>query len=156
MAEPTCTTGPDGVSLDLAISALFVDSCGLGATPRRRFRPDQGPIQAYTFIVPTASDQTAIWAEEAYYAFGFGDANPLAPATNPWNNDKLMFIRPSTKSTLVATAEEHQRPAQQVEGRQPEAASGDVVTARYHVDAMPKRRSAFSVPRCTTAPAIRA
>ncbi|HEY1536484.1 MAG TPA: hypothetical protein VGF76_20830, partial [Polyangiaceae bacterium] len=127
MAEPTCTTGPDGVALDLAISALFVDSCGLGATPAG-LALIQGPIQAYTFIVPTASDQTAIWAQEAYYAFGFGDANPLAPGTNPWNNDKFMFIRPSTKSTLVATAKNINVPPNKWKG-QPEPASGDVVTA---------------------------
>ncbi len=127
MIEPTCTTGPGGVSLDLAISALFVDSCGLGATPAS-LGLIQGPIQAYTFIVPKASDQTAIWAEEAYYAFGFGAQNPLAPAYNPWNNETFMFIRPSTKSTLVATAKNINVPPNKWKGVQ-EAASGDVVTA---------------------------
>jgi hypothetical protein len=88
----------------------------------------QGPIQAYTFVVPTASDQTAIWAEEAYYAFGFGAANPLSPTYNPWNNEAFMFIRPSTKSTLVATAKNISVPPVKWKGV-PEAASSDVVTA---------------------------
>ncbi|HYQ45411.1 MAG TPA: hypothetical protein VER11_25670 [Polyangiaceae bacterium] len=127
MPEPTCTTGPQGVSLDLAISALFVDSCGLGETPAN-LAQIQGPIQAYTFIVPSASEQTAIWAEEAYYAFGFGAANPLAPTYNPWNNESFLFIRPTTKSTLVATAKNIAVPPNKWKGVQ-EPASTDVVTA---------------------------
>jgi hypothetical protein len=126
-AAPTCTTGPDGVSLDLAISALFVDSCGLGDTPSN-LAQIQGPIQAYTFIVPTASEQTAIWAEEAYYAFGFGAANPLAPTYNPWNNESFLFIRPTTKSTLVATAKNVAVPPNKWKGVQ-QPASSDVVSA---------------------------
>jgi len=135
MAEPTCTTGADGVSLDLAISALFVESCGLGAAPEN-IALIQGPIQAYTFIVPTASEQKAIWAEEAYYAFGFGAANPLAPAYNPWNNESFLFIRPATKSTLVATAKNIAVPPNKWKGV-PEAASSDVVTA-VSTSAQPK------------------
>lgn len=129
MAEPTCTTPEDGVALDLAISALFVESCGLGGPPADSgLGLIQGPVQAYTFVVPTASGQTAIWAEEAYYAFGFGDANPLAPDYNPWNDESFMFIRPATKSTLVATAKNIDVPPDQWKGV-PEAASSDVVTA---------------------------
>jgi hypothetical protein len=125
--EPTCTTSADGVTLDLAISALFVDSCALGDTPAG-LAQIQGPIQAYTFIVPSASEQTAIWAEEAYYAFGFGAANPLAPTYNSWNNESFLFIRPTTKSTLVATARNIAVPPNKWKGV-PEAASSDVVTA---------------------------
>ena len=128
-AEPTCTTGAAGVSIDVAISALFVESCGLGGPPAGSgLGLIQGPIQAYTFIAPTASSQNAIWAEEAYYAFGFGAANPLAPTYNPWNNESFMFIRPSTKSTLVATAKNISVPPSKWKGVQ-EAASSDVVTA---------------------------
>ncbi len=125
--ELTCTTGSAGVAIDVAISALFVDSCGLGPTPSG-LALIQGPIQAYTFIVPTASDQNAIWAEEAYYAFGFGNANPLAPTYDPWNNESFLFIRPSTKSTLVATAKNIDVPPNKWKGV-PEAASTDVVNA---------------------------
>ncbi len=128
-AEATCSTGAAGVPVDLAISALFVESCGLGDPPAgSNLDLIQGPIQAYTFVVPTASDQTAIWAQEAYYAFGFGDANPLAPTYDPWNNDKFMFIRPVTKSTLVATAKNINVPPNKWKG-QSEAASSDVVSA---------------------------
>jgi hypothetical protein len=127
--EPTCTTGPDGVSIDVAISALFVESCGLGGPPPGSgLALIQGPVQAYTFVVPTASDQNAIWAEEAYYTFGFGNGNPLAPTYDPWNDVNFMFIRPTTKSTLVATAANISVPPAKWKGT-PEAASGDVVNA---------------------------
>ncbi len=85
-------------------------------------------MQAYTFIVPSASDQTAIWAAEAYYAFGFGVNNPLAPQYDPWNNEQFMFIRPTTKSTLVATAKNIDLPPNKWKGVA-ESASADVVAA---------------------------
>ncbi len=123
--EPTCSTDATGVSIDVAISALFVESCGLGGPPAGSgLGLLRGPVQAYTFVVPTASTQTAIWAEEAYYAFGFGNANKLTP----WNMEQLLFIRPPTKSTLVATALNIAVPPNKWKGV-PEAASGDVVNA---------------------------
>jgi len=85
-------------------------------------------LRSGSIIVPTASDQMAIWAEEAYYAFGFAAANPLARTCNPWNNEAFMFILPSTKSTLVATAKNIGVPPNKWKGV-PEAASSDVVTA---------------------------
>lgn len=127
--EATCTTDADGAPIDVGISALFVESCGLGAPPPGSgLALVQGPVQAYTFVVPEASSQTAISAEEAYYTFGFGNANPLAPAYDPWNDETAMFIRPPTKSTLVATAMNIGLPPNKWKG-QPKPASSDVVTA---------------------------
>lgn len=124
--EATCTTDTPGPAIDVAISALIVQSCGQGGPPAGSgLALLQGPNQAYTFVVPTASDQTAIWAEEAYYAFGFGNNNPLGA---PWNNEQFMFIRPTTKSTLVATALNIGVPPTKWRG-QSEAASTDVVNA---------------------------
>ena len=34
----------------------------------------EGPVQPYVFVVPAASSQTALTAEEAYFVFGFGAA----------------------------------------------------------------------------------
>jgi len=128
-AAPTCTTGAEGVSIDLALSALFVESCGLGGPPAgSNLDLIQGPIQAYTFVVPSASSQTAIGSDEAYYTFGFGDANPLALTYDPWNDHNFMFIRPTTKSTLVAIAKNIGVPPAKWKGIQ-EAASSDVVSA---------------------------
>jgi hypothetical protein len=120
----TCTTDTaNPTPVDVGISALFPASCALGG-------PDagssvgliNGPVQAYTFIAPTGSTQKAIWAEEAYYAFGFGNANKIPP----WQNISYMFTRPATKSTLVATALNILVPPNKWQGT-PEAASSDVV-----------------------------
>ena len=128
MVEPTCTTPADGIPIDVAISALFVDSCSNLPSKPSNLALIQGPIQAYTFIVPTASTQTAIWSEEAYYSFGFGNNNPLPSTTTPWNNENFLFIRPTTKSTLVATALNIGVLPTKMKGVQ-EAASSDVVSA---------------------------
>jgi hypothetical protein len=106
--ERTCTTDPNnGTPPNLGISALFPTSCaGIGAPPAG-VGAFNGPIQAYTFIVPSAefATQTAISAAEAYYAFGDGVNNPVTYNGSPeWNVPAQFFLRPATKSTLVATA----------------------------------------------------
>jgi hypothetical protein len=106
--ERTCTTDPNnGTPPNLGISALFTTSCaGLGSPPSG-IGQFIGPIQAYTFIVPTAefATQTSISAAEAYYAFGDGANNPVTYNGSPeWNVPSQFFLRPATKSTLVATA----------------------------------------------------
>ncbi len=123
--ESNCTVDPAGAPINVGIAALFVESCGLGEPPAAaNLALVRGPVQAYTFVVPTASDAQAIWAEEAYYAFGFGNANKLAP----WSDQELMFIRPPSKSTLVATAANIDVPPNRWHGV-PENASADVVAA---------------------------
>jgi hypothetical protein len=81
--EATCTTDPNnGTPPNLGISALFTTSCaGLAGGPPAGIVQNNGPIQAYTFIVPSAefATQTAISAAEAYYAFGDGVNNPVTP-----------------------------------------------------------------------------
>jgi hypothetical protein len=123
--EANCAVGSSGAPIDVGIAALFVQSCGLGGPPAGSgLALVQGPIQAYTFVVPTASSAEAIWAEEAYYAFGFGDENKL----HPWDDQDLMFIRPPSKSTLVVLADNIQVPPNKWHGVA-ENASSDVVTA---------------------------
>ena len=108
--ELTCVTDPSqGTAPDLGISALYPTSCaGISATPPSGIGTFTGPIQAYTFIVPQAeytNGQHAIWAEEAYYAFGDGANNPVTYGGNSeWNVPSAFFLRPASKSTLVATA----------------------------------------------------
>jgi hypothetical protein len=99
MASPTCTNASGGHALDVANAALFVETCNLGALPAD-VEQIRGPNQAYALVVPTASSQTAITAEEAYYAFGWG-----APGgALPWLDETHLFIRTSTKSTLLTWA----------------------------------------------------
>jgi hypothetical protein len=141
-AEDTCTTDPNnGVTPNLGISALFPSSCaGLGAPPAG-IGSFNGPIQAYDFIVPTAefATQTSISAAEAYYAFGDGANNPVTfNGAAEWNVPSQFWLRPATKSTLVATAFNINLTATQMtkaeadggtsDGRNLEAASTGVLT----------------------------
>jgi hypothetical protein len=134
-AENTCTvTAP--TPPDVGISALYPASCQLGG-------PDagssigliDGPIQAYTFIVPPsqfASDGMAIYAEEAHAAFGAHKGAGLVTwnGTTEWNDPTQMFFRPTTKSTLVSTAFNIQLTAAvMAQGAVQKAASSDVLSA---------------------------
>jgi hypothetical protein len=107
-AEATCTTDPNnGTPPNLGIAALFPSSCAGISAPPAGIGSFIGPIQAYTFIVPTAefASQTSISAQEAYYAFGDGANNPVTSGGNAeWNVPEQFYLRPATKSTLVATA----------------------------------------------------
>jgi hypothetical protein len=96
---PQCVIDPNGVPLDLAISALFVSACD-PSPPPAGIGLFQGPVQPYLFIVPKASSQVAITAEEAYFVFGFGAAGKV----DPWTDESLYFIRTPTKSTLLTMA----------------------------------------------------
>jgi hypothetical protein len=82
----TCTIPPaddGGVrTLDVAISDVFVETCSSAARPAD-IGDFLGPAQAMVFAVPNGSTQTAITAEEAYVAIGFGGTGThVAP---PWN-----------------------------------------------------------------------
>ncbi len=134
--ESTCSiTAP--TPPDLGISALYTGSCGLGG-------PDagtsigliQGPIQAYTFIVPPTNFSAvgqAIYAEEAHTAFGNHKGAGLVTfnSTVEWNVPAQMFFRPVTKSTLVSTAFNIQLTAAVMGGggAVQEAASSQVLSA---------------------------
>jgi len=98
-AAPTCQLAA-AQALDIANSALFVEACTAAGTPPDVVTFHEGPKQAYAFVVPEVSNETAITAEEAYFAFGFGDQGGVTP----WDDETQMFIRTPTKSTLLALA----------------------------------------------------
>ena len=134
-AESTCTITTPTMA-GLGISALYPASCQLGG-------PDagtsigliDGPIQAYTFIVPPsqfANDGMAIYAEEAHAAFGAHKGAGLVTlgGTPQWNDPMQMFFRPTTKSTLVSTAFNIQLTAAvMAQGAVQEPASSQVLSA---------------------------
>jgi hypothetical protein len=130
------------VAPDLGISALFPSSCAGIASPPTGIGSFIGPIQAYTFIVPSAefTTQTAITATEGYYAFGDGVNNTITyNGVAEWNDPTQFFLRPATKSTLVATALNLQLTAKEMtlvgadggttDGRNLEATSDEVLAA---------------------------
>lgn len=120
---PQCTIDPNGVSLDLGNSNVFVSACTQTATPAG-IGLFQGAIQPYVFIVPKSSTQVAITAEQAYFVFGFGASDQVTP----WNDPAFMFTRPATKSTLVSMAANIHVPPNKWQGT-PLSASSDVLNA---------------------------
>jgi hypothetical protein len=99
MPSPTCVIDPAGATIDVANSALFIDACTQAPMPAG-LAAFTGPVQPYLFIVPEASTQDAITAEEAYFVFGFGAAG----MAEPWTDESFYFIRTTTKSTLLSIA----------------------------------------------------
>ena len=122
-ASCPCTPDAGGNAIDMAISALFVNSCNLGQTPAG-LAVISGPEQGYGFVVPKASTQQALVAEEGYFVFGFGQQGMVTP----WTDEMHMFIRPTTKSTLLSLAANIGVPGSKWHGVQ-ENASTDVVNA---------------------------
>jgi hypothetical protein len=123
-ATLTCTV-PDNTVPAVANSALFNSACPT-PTPPTGFsvEPVQGPTQAYVLAVPTAAQPQAITFEEAYFVFGFGTAGQIAP----WTDEKQLFIRKPTTSTLLAWADNLGIPPGKFLGVQ-EAGSPDVTAA---------------------------
>lgn len=98
-ASPTCRIRAGGVPIDVANSALITTECNEDPLPPG-LAEFVGPVQPYVFVVPTASSQTAITAEEAYFVFGFGANGQV----EPWTDEAFYFIRDNTRSTLLALA----------------------------------------------------
>jgi hypothetical protein len=105
-AERTCTTSLAETPASLGISSIFPSSCP-GANPPAFIGNFEGPVRAYGFVVlaPWAATDLAIWAEEAYYAFGDGANNPVLYGGEPeWNDPTDFFLRPLTSGGLMAVA----------------------------------------------------
>lgn len=94
--SPSCTVAPGGVPLDVANAATFISSCTIEPAPVGVVRVT-GPVQGYGFVVPEASPEVAITAEEAYFVYGFGNEGQVTP----WNDEAFIFQRPTTASTLL-------------------------------------------------------
>ena len=93
---PTCTVPMPGVQIDLANSIVFLEGCP--AMKPAAVTDTLGPVQSFVFAVPTASTQATITAAEAYFVFGFGKAGMVAP----WVDESQMFVRPTTKGTIIS------------------------------------------------------
>jgi hypothetical protein len=94
--SPSCTIAAGGVALDVANAATFISSCTTDPPPAGVVRVS-GPVQGYAFVVPEASAETAITAEEAYFVYGFGNLGQVTP----WNDEAFIYKRPTTASTLL-------------------------------------------------------
>ncbi|MFO0675099.1 MAG: hypothetical protein U0169_01065 [Polyangiaceae bacterium] len=99
-AAPTCTVDTaGGQPIDLAIGATFLSSCTQNPPPAG-VALFTGPIQGYAFIVPKASTQKSLTAEQGYFVWGFGKNGQA----EPWTDEAFLFGRTATKSTALTLA----------------------------------------------------
>jgi len=99
---PSCDPDPGGNAIGLAIGATFLSSCtNLPGTKPADLAVLDGPVQSYGFIVPGASSQIALTAQEGYFAYGFPQGTGQAP---PWVDQALRFSRGPTASTALTCA----------------------------------------------------
>jgi hypothetical protein len=102
---PTCSLPMPGVPADVANSIVFLDGCP--SMKPATVLDALGPVQSFVFVVPAAGQQDEITAEEAYFVFGFG----MAGMVTPWIDEKQLFIRPSTKGTIISLGASIEVPA---------------------------------------------
>ncbi len=96
---PTCEADdPGGNTIGLGIGATYLTSCSALGTKPTDLAVLEGPKQAYGFIVPIASSQIAITAEEGYLAYGFAAGDGQAA---PWVEQALRYSRAATASTAL-------------------------------------------------------
>lgn len=93
-AALTCDLDASGTHVDVGLSDVWVDTC-TGSQPPTGVKDYAGPVEAMLFVVPKASTQQAITAEEAYFVFGFGAAG----MAKPWTNPALYFVRNALSGT---------------------------------------------------------
>jgi hypothetical protein len=117
-----CTPGTGHVP-DIANSNVFVSACTTDPLPNT-ITQVRGPVQAYVLAVPEASTETAITAEEAYFVFGFG----MLGMVTPWADETQMFIRATTRSTLLSWAYNIGVPAGKWKGTVPGTPGADKST----------------------------
>lgn len=94
---------PAGTRADLGIGNLFAASCAAVTPAVDPSVVSDAPyvVSPAVFVVPAASDQVAIAAEEGYFVYGFGRAGMVAP----WTDDNLIFRRTATAGTQVVVAQ---------------------------------------------------
>lgn len=116
VATKSCTLPPSqNGKLDVAISDVFVETCTSTARPAS-IGDFRGPAQSMVFVVPNGSTQTAITAEEAYIAIGFGGSQHQA---SPWTADPAtnFFFRANSSGTKLVLSAAIQVPAAKWKGQ---------------------------------------
>ncbi|MFO0722793.1 MAG: hypothetical protein U1E65_03340 [Myxococcota bacterium] len=102
-AEKSCTVPLDGQAIDIGLSDVFPATCTSNALPATAKEFSGGPVQAMAFVTGAGSSETAISADAAYIALGFGGTDYRV---TPWVDPNFFFIRPDTSGTkkMIATA----------------------------------------------------
>src|SRR5262249_21690264 len=108
----TCALPMAGQTVDVGVSDVFGKFC-LGADLPAGFIDISGPAQAMCFVVPKASSQQALVAEEGYMVFGFPDDQG---GVMPWLNNMFKIIRDMTSGTQGILASSIGVPSNKVQG----------------------------------------
>ena len=116
MPTPQCDADAGGNAIDLGIGATFISSCANLPAKPANLAELVGPVQSYGFIVPKASSQIAITAQEGYFAYGFPDSTGMA---SPWVDQALRFSRGPTASTALTCSAAIGLKATQLKGTVP-------------------------------------
>ena len=121
----TCTLDAAGQHVDVGVSDVWATSCSGVTSVPSTVKDYTGPIQAMGFVIPKASTQTALTAEEGYFVFGFGGA---AGQVSPWLDIAFQFIRNVSSGTQQMTSRAIGIPAAKMKGTD-SGSSGGVITA---------------------------
>jgi ABC-type phosphate transport system substrate-binding protein len=108
----SCDLDAAGTHVDVGLSDVWVDTCTGQAVPAG-VHDTTGPVEAMLFVVPKASTQTALTAEEAYFIFGYG-ATGLAM---PWVNELTLLVRNALSGTQQIIAHNIAVPAGRWKGK---------------------------------------
>jgi hypothetical protein len=122
--EQSCNLDPSARA-DIAISDVFASTC----QPLPNGLPSnvhdfQGPIEAYTFVVPKGSTQRSISKAAAYFVFGFGKDSGV----EPWTDEDFIFHRSETSGTQQMFAAAIGVPPERWKGKLL-GSSGEIVSA---------------------------
>ena len=133
-AAQTCTLPAGGQHVDVGVSDVFPTSCsGVSSVPSS-VKDNTGPVQAMLFVVPKASTQTALTAEEGYFVFGFGGAAGMA---SPWLDVAFQIIRNIGSGTQQMTSRAVGVPAAKMKGT--DAGGSGAVVTQVSGSAMPEK-----------------
>jgi hypothetical protein len=99
----SCTiTNLLGQPADLGVAGTYATYCpGITAVPST-VGDFKGPVQAYDFLVPSASTETAISAQAAYFVYGFGATSTYS--VSPWLTEANIITRNNQSAAAIIIA----------------------------------------------------
>jgi hypothetical protein len=127
--ELQCTLPGAGQAIDFANMGNAATSCpGVAALPAD-IGDFLGPINTYNLIVPTASSQTSISSEAAYFVFGFGQLGQA----QPWVDDTQIFRRDANSAAQLFIAFASGVPAEKFKGVDTKTNSGTITAVSQSI-----------------------
>jgi ABC-type phosphate transport system substrate-binding protein len=96
--QQSCDLPITGQAADFGAGSNYPALCqGFPATPPSTFGDFLGPIEAFDFLVPKASNETTISAAAAYFVYGFGTQGQAAP----WTDETVILKRDQNSAAAI-------------------------------------------------------